>query len=340
MVFVVSGFCCQIKNNDFLHAESEEVYVVYDENNNKLFERSEIYVGDVIIDHDFVMFEIVEIDQKNKTAVAKEIGQVEKPHIKKQALKKISAASKNKKIAMYMTHNAESYEIGDGTSSVYGAGGIHDIAKLLKSSLEKNKIAVALDEALHIPHDSGAYSRSAVTAKKLMKDEPDAVFDLHRDGASRSTYVSKVDGSEKCKIRMVVGQKNPNKEHNLEFAMYLMAVAEEVCPWLFLDIYYASGHYNQALSSKALLFEMGSHKVEKELVKKTVPYLADVLNTTLYNTEIDSGGNLAIRDVAVENSVSQSLEGKSGFVITPIWWYLGGGLMVLFLLGMVAKRFA
>ena len=77
--------------------------------------------------------------------------------------------------------------------------------------------------------------------------------------------------------------------------MYLLGVASEVCDWLFLDIYYASGHYNQGLANKLLLFEMGSHLVEKDLVKQTVPELAKVVNTALFNTTVDTeSGDLTI----------------------------------------------
>ena len=79
------------------------------------------------------------------------------------------------------------------------------------------------------------------------------------------------------------GQINSSKVANLQFAMYLMSVAEEYCPWLFLDIYYAKGHYNQALTNKGLLFEMGTYLGEKELVLETVPQLANVIDKTLFS---------------------------------------------------------
>ena len=49
---------------------------------------------------------------------------------------------------------------------------------------------------------------------------------------------------------------------------------------LFLDIYLANGNYNQYLTNNSLLFEMGSHLVEKNLVIKTIPKLAEVITET------------------------------------------------------------
>ena len=147
-----------------------------------------------------------------------------------------------------------------------------------------------------MPHDSGAYSRSNSTAKNLLNKNIDALFDIHRDGVARSVYVKNINGTERCKVRIVVGQANPNKDANLQFAMYLMTVAEQYCPWLFLDIYYAKGHYNQALTSKGLLFEMGTYLAEKELVLDTVPYLTNVIDKTLFSTIVEENNNLTITD--------------------------------------------
>ena len=275
-------------------------FLVYDEYGKIIFERSQIEIGDIIINSSFDKYEIVEIDFYTRTAKAKFLGKVNKPQIVKEGNTFLSNNGIEKKIGLYMTHNDESYVIGDGVSSINGAGGIHDIAKKLSTEFSKLGITVDLREDIHNPHNSSAYSRSNATAKSLLDAGNDAIFDIHRDGVARSVYVKKIDGIERCKVRIVVGQANPNKEVNLQFATYLFAVAEEYCPWLFLDIYYAKGHYNQALSSKALLFEMGTYLAEKDLVASTVPYLANVVNTTLYSATIENS-NPSQETGSVEN---------------------------------------
>ena len=294
-----------------LENNGEQIFLVFDENNNVIFERSNVVVGDIIIDKNFNEFEIINVDTINKIAHAKFIKTLEKPNVNKNISTKINTGFQNKKIGLYLTHNDESYIDGDGYSSIYGEGGIHDVANYLGICLQEYGIEIMLDETLHIPHDSKAYSRSKVTANKLLNNEVSAIFDIHRDGASRKTYVKTVNGTEKCMVRIVVGQANPNKEANLQFALYLMSVAEDVCPWLFLDIYYAYGEYNQSLTSKALLFEMGSHLVEKDLVLKTVPQLAKVINTTLFKTTVNETDNeLTINNTTTnsENTVDKVLE--------------------------------
>lgn len=316
---------------------NEVIFNIYDDENNKILERYSAEIGDKIIDKNFNEFEIYSINENN--AYARFTKSYNKPIVTKNQNTKISNEFVNKKIGLYMSHNDESYEIGDGYNSIYGAGGIHDVAKRLTNELTKCGIQTYLDETLHIPHDSYAYSRSKVTANKLLKQDLDAVFDIHRDGASRKTYVKTVNNKERCKVRIVVGQANPNKETNLKFAMDLMSVAEKECPWLFLDIYYAKGHYNQNLKNTSLLFEMGSHLVEKDLVLETVPYLAKIINTTLYNTTIDENNNLTINPTSSsKNTISSTLnETKSHSYILII---IISSVLVILLLFILFKRFS
>lgn len=270
--------------------ETDNPYVVYTISGEYLFEKSSVEVGDNYISKDFQMYEISSVNTENKTAIAVFVKELKKPNVSVNPYKKKIESSPDKKICLYLTHNDESYVPTDGYDSVYGAGGVHDVAKAIKTSFENLGIDVVLDETLHIPHDTSAYSRSNSTAKKLLKNNaPDAIFDIHRDGVSRKYYATTVNGVERSKIRIVVGQANSNYEENLEFATYLLAVSEENYPWLFSDIYMAKGHYNQGLYNKALLFEMGTYLIEKELVLASVKPLTEVISTALYSTTVDSG---------------------------------------------------
>lgn len=280
---------------------SKQIYCVYDTNNNLIFEGNKVEVGDKIINKDLKEYEVIFVDHENYFAYANYNGKYQNPKVNKKSKGlNFSNKTEEKSVGLYMTHNDESYVPTDNTSSIYGKGGIHDIAKELKKNFESLNYSVYLDETLHLPHDSGAYSRSKPTAQGLLNKNVDALFDIHRDGVARSVYVKNINGVERCKVRIVVGQSNPNKDANLQFAMYLMTVAEEYCPWLFLDIYYAKGHYNQALTSKGLLFEMGTYLAEKELVLNSVPYLANVIDKTLFSTVVEENNDLTITDTPTE----------------------------------------
>ena len=275
--------------------QDSRVYKIYNELGDFLAEKQDVIVGDSILTTDFIKYKIVQIDEDKGIAFAEFEERLKKPDVSFN-YNPTPISQENPTLCLYMTHNDESYIVGDGYDSIYGAGGIHDIAKQLKNCFEDLGINTFIDETLHIPHDSYAYSRSSGTAKRLINTySPDAIFDIHRDGASRKTYVKSVNGKERCQIRIVVGKSSSNFKIAEQFAMYLVSVASEICDWLFLDIYYASGHYNQGLTNKALLFEMGSHLVEKNLVEKSVPELAKVVKVALFNTTVDTeSGDLTI----------------------------------------------
>ena len=153
-----------------LQEELEDVnnaYVVYTTNGDYLFEKSDINLLDNYISKSFDMYEIVSINKTDKTAVAKFVKTLKKPKIVVNTNPEPIAAT-NRKICLYLTHNDESFVPSDGVDSVYGAGGIHDVAKELKKCFQELGIEVFLDETLHIPHDTSAYVRSQKTAKSLL----------------------------------------------------------------------------------------------------------------------------------------------------------------------------
>lgn len=307
---IIVNSICFVKAESYLDQTS--TYYVYDEQDNLLAQRYFVEEGDIIITNSLEEYEIYYVNYIEHIAFAKNTGYYIEPNIINEDKPNIRFSSPIKKsVGLYMTHNDESFTPTDGYSSIYGKGGIHDVTKRLKQEFENLGYTVYFDETLHLPHDSKAYSRSVTTAKKLLENNIDALFDIHRDGVSRSVYVKNIDGVERCKVRIVVGQANPYKDANLQFAMFLVSVAKEYCPWLFLDIYYAKGHYNQELTSKGLLFEMGTYLAEKDLVLNSTPYLANVIDKTLFSTVVEDDETLVIKDEKTateqENNVNNIL---------------------------------
>lgn len=324
---------------------------IFDQNGTLLSTRSAVELGDRIITRNFEVYEIVYVNTDNCSATAAFVERLRKPTVSRRShnrAKPISDRQTEKKIGLYCTHNAESYVTGDGTDSYYGKGGIHDVASFLKNNLKARGVNALFDETLHLPHNSTAYDRSRVTAQNILSDfEPDAVFDIHRDGVARNVYRTFHNGKEKCQVSMVVGNSNPNKAATLQFALYLMSVAEELHPWLFKDILYASGHYNQSLSNKSMLFEMGTYLFEKDGVMESVPQLAEVIFTTLYGTAVNektgdlSIGEDVISDGSSVNDMMNSYSSSGDRGLIALWIGLGlllaGGITV-FIIEMVVRK--
>lgn len=303
LLFIITILCFLPSNlYCFAFSNNINIYTIYDHDGNIISQSNYVKIGDKIINSSLEEFEVFYIDNNTYTAYASYNGWYSSPNVNKNDRGLMfSNPNIKKSVGLYMTHNDESYVPSDNTSSIYGKGGIHDVSKKLKNEFEKLNYTVYLDESLHLPHDSKAYTRSSTTANNLLNKNIDALFDIHRDGVARSVYVKNIDNIERCQVRIVVGQANPNKDANLQFAMYLVTVAKEYCPWLFLDIYYAKGHYNQALTNKGLLFEMGTYLAEKELVLQSVPYLAKVIDKTLFSTVVEDDKNITITDTPNKN---------------------------------------
>ena len=295
-----------------------EVFTVADESGAPLFAiAGEVSVGDEYISADNTLYRVAGIT--GTQAVANRNGEEAMPDVSwldagavqpvfAAAEGAIPAASKNtnekkKLIAMYVTHSDESYIPSDGTQSIEGQGGIYDVARSFRDALQAKGVDVILDESTHLPHDSGAYRRSRRTAERLLQKRPDAIIDIHRDGIpDPDEYVTKIDGENASKIRLLVGRSNQNSEVNRTFAKQIKAVADKKYPGLIKDIFIGKGNYNQDLSPNAILLEFGTHTISKERVLQSTDVMADVVSTTLYGPETGSAKSAATAGRTPENT--------------------------------------
>jgi len=204
------------------------------------------------------------------------------------------------RIAIYHTHNAECYVPSDGTESVYGTGGIHEVGLAFKESLEKKGVKVLYSDQLHLPHDRGAYRRSRGTALRLLREHPDAIFDLHRDAAPWEKYALELQGEELTQIQIVVGLSNPGVATNQQFAYDLKGYADRIYPGLIHGVLLIWGSYNQDLSPLALLLEVGAHTNTKEAAERGIARFADVVSYYFYGPAFLKDRKIAPRERAAQ----------------------------------------
>lgn len=188
-------------------------------------------------------------------------------------------------IGIYHTHNAESYIPSDGTHSINGRGGIHQVGKAFKEALEAQGVEVIHDETLHLPHDRGAYRRSRVTAQRLLAQGPDVIFDVHRDAAPPEAYAAKIDDIWITQVLFVVGRQNHNFSINRSFAFDLKGYADDIQPELVKGVLFGQGNYNQDLTPLKLLLEVGSHQNTREAAERGVREFADTVDFYFYGPE-------------------------------------------------------
>jgi len=212
----------------------------------------------------------------------------------------MNLSSKNVKISskdviIFHTHTCESYtqtaqnsyvESGNYRTTDLG----HSVARVgdvLQSYLNSFGFNVVHDKTYHdYPAYNGSYGRSLKTVSSLLQKNPKTqiIIDLHRDAMSDETYAPKVKIGDEyvSQIMFVIGTdgsglKHDNWKKNLEFAIKVQKIGNEMYPGLFKPIILRNARYNQHLSSCATIIEFGATGNTLEECENAAKYLAKVL---------------------------------------------------------------
>jgi stage II sporulation protein P len=221
-------------------------------------------------------------------------------------------------IGIYSTHSDESYVPSDGTDSINGRGGIYQVGETLRKCLSDMGVNAILDKTSHNPHDVNAYNRSRRTATKLLKQGAVGLIDVHRDAVPADVYAAQVDSKKVTKVKLVVGKQNPHMSANLEFAKKIKAHLDKKHPGLSAGIFMGKGSYNQDLSPRAVLVEVGSHTNSKEQAKRGVELFAQAVPDVFGVEDEEQGKNDATPLVNVAASGNQRSDWTA-----VIWILLG-----------------
>jgi stage II sporulation protein P len=305
-------------------------YTVYEENTNKkIFTTSMVInIGDEYLDEENDLYEVVKVsgdrayarfkkkvdiqralDYPEASAMAQTIGE-------SYDVLNMAAPNKEKTAAIYHTHSDESYIPTDGKSSIPYKGGIFKVGEALKVALEKKGIKVIHSNQPHDPHDSSAYQRSRRTVVQLLKNMPDVLIDVHRDGVPAEEYHGEVKGTQLAKVRLVVGKQNPQMSNINNFAWQLKANADKKYPGLVKGIFYGKGGYNQDISPRSILIEAGTYKNYRDKAENGVDYMADVIATTLYGADYE-------KKVTPGGGATTQIPGEGGGAMRALLWIVG-----------------
>jgi len=292
-----------------------------------------VYPGDETINEANAIYKIVKV--KGNKAFATKTGEAsdivwldEWDTLPAAASEPAKTGTGNSKIAIYYTHTGESYVPTDGTESIPAKGGILKVGTAFASALKAKGIAALDDKTPHEPHDANAYHRSRRTAVRLMKQNPAALLDVHRDGVpDPDFYNNEVEGEKVTRVRLVVGRQNPNMATNLEFAKRIKAYMDKHKPGLMRGIYIGRGSYNQDLSPRAMLLEIGTHTNDRNRAEKGADEFAEALPAVLnIKSAAQPGGG---------NTPFSSSPGEGKSIWSSIAWMIGvvliGGAIFLFI---------
>lgn len=284
--------------------DGDAVYTLLDQNGQALTMRAgRMYAGDEYIAADDGWYRVTSVDDTARTATAEYLGVATVDQAVFASFTAKAEDDDKKLVAMYSTHSDESYIPEDGTASKWTNAGIYDVGESLKKALEARGITAVYSKETFLPHDADAYNRSRRTAEELLKQNPDALLDIHRDAVPAEQYETEVDGEDISKVRLFVGRNNVNAAENKAFAQQIKAEADKEYPGLIKDIFIGKGNYNQELYPHALLLEFGTHEIEKEKAQEAAEYVAEVLDNVLYGPSAKAEGGKRTKGTAVAKGV-------------------------------------
>ncbi len=269
-------------------------YTIVDELGKPVFLTGwKVNIGDQCLTADNKRYEVTGIS--GDTAHAKFIGEVNlgayapssavRYHAFAVHLTPRVASAQGNKVAIYHTHSDESYVSTDGSESIKGNGGIYKVGQAFGEALKAQGLQPVISNAKHDPHDNMAYERSRRTAAGLIKQQPAAIFDVHRDALPPEGYATKINGQEMTKVQLVVGKYGPTGKQIEDYALKIKAAADQKHPGLIKGIFFAKGgDYNQDLHPRSMLLEVGSHTNSREDAQKGIALFADVIPAVLGQT--------------------------------------------------------
>ena len=260
--------------------------VIKDENGAVISQMSRrVYPGDEVITAEGRHYRVKEVTGNEAKAVF--IGMDQKLLAYREEYSRmeipVAAVVKNTgTVGIYHSHTDESYVPSDGTYSIPFHGGIIQVGTSYTKTLSSEGTKVYHDTTPHDPHDNNAYYRSRRTAARLMRKNPIALFDVHRDGIQDPEYYRKtISNEDVSQMRLVIGRENPRMSSNLDFARRLMAYANKMHYPIAKEIFMGKGNYNQDLLPTSLLIEAGTYTNTKEEAMRGISLLASAVPTVL-----------------------------------------------------------
>ena len=193
------------------------------------------------------------------------------------------------------THATEAYCETVGARTTDTALNIVHIGEVLTNALNKNGITT-LHETSLIDHEDyyGAYPHAAELIEGYLMKHPSIqmVIDVHRDAVTDKegnelALTADLNGVAAARLMLVMGSdsaglSHQNWEENLAFALKLQAFCEERAPGIFRDLTLRTQRYNQHLTPKSILLEVGAAGNSMQEAETSIRFFADQLSRLIY----------------------------------------------------------
>ena len=125
-------------------------------------------------------------------------------------------------------------------------------------------------------------SREIVEAAAAKNNELKYFIDIHRDSARKQITTKTINGVNYARLYFVIGRENKNYLANLEMAKALNSELEKKYPGVSRGVFLKSykdgnGVYNQDISNKAMLLEIGGVDNNLNELHNTIDVFSDIL---------------------------------------------------------------
>lgn len=229
--------------------------------------------------------------------------------IEESTVEKIEPISGKPLVLIYHTHTTESYTPSPGfdykpRDKTYHTENLNftvaKVGEVMTQELQQLNIPTLHNKTVHdIPTYMTSYSNSLKTVEEVLKQNPSIkiIIDLHRDAPmidpqkSREITTVKIDGINYSRLMFVMGSDktfpHPHWRENYQFALLLNDRLEQSYPGISRGINPRKERFNQHLSKKAILLEIGSHGNTMEESIESAKVFAKILSNLIKELSIE-----------------------------------------------------
>lgn len=191
-------------------------------------------------------------------------------------------------VYIYNTHQKEAYSNGMT---------VLDAAYVMEEKLKNNNIDVIVEKrditefmrTNNISYSYSYYASKFYVQDALEKNNLDLLIDLHRDATNKEASTIQINGVNYAKILFVIGGENENYKENYELTNKINNIINNKYKDLSRGIIIKTGKnvngiYNQNLSNKIILLELGCNNSTFEEVQNTINLISPLIGEYLYET--------------------------------------------------------
>ena len=204
----------------------------------------------------------------------------------------------NPLIYLYNSHQLENYN--NDSLLAYGiTPNVLMASYLLKEKLNSSGLATIVEDTNmteFLSLNNWDYSSSYKASRIFLLDKQNThptikyYFDIHRDSVNKKLTTVNINNKSYARILFVVGLEHSNYQENLNNVNKLNSIIDKKYPGLSRGIYKkegpgVNGIYNQDISSKVFLIELGGIDNNIEEVLNTINALTDTITTYINQNE-------------------------------------------------------